>query len=62
MSTSLNTANQIPLTQPFGNAPWSYNGTESVSSLPSNLIVDWVLVELRTGTAASTTVAKELAS
>jgi len=37
----------IPLLQPYNIAPWFYNGDESVSSIPSANIVDWVLVELR---------------
>lgn len=56
MSTSLKTAGLIPLAQPYSAAPWSYTGTESVTSIPAN-VVDWVLVELRTGTASSTKVA-----
>ncbi|MFZ1290474.1 MAG: S8 family serine peptidase [Melioribacteraceae bacterium] len=58
MSTSLNTADQIPHSQPFRNAPWSYNGSESVTSIPNTNIVDWILVELRSGTEANTVVAK----
>ena len=45
MNTSL-LAN-IPLHQPFNVDPWNYQGTESIASLPSSNIVDWVLVELR---------------
>jgi hypothetical protein len=37
----------LPLTQPFNNAPWNYNGTENVPSIPGADIVDWILVELR---------------
>ena len=48
----------IPLNQSFSSAPWNYNGNESVSSVPTG-VVDWVLLELRTGTAASTTVARK---
>ena len=48
----------IPLNQNFSSAPWNYNGSESVSSVP-NSVVDWVLLELRTSTAASTTVARK---
>jgi hypothetical protein len=48
MSTDLNTAGVIPLAQPYSGAPWNYAGTESVSSIPAN-VVDWVLAELRTG-------------
>ncbi|MEO8166824.1 MAG: hypothetical protein ABI623_01165, partial [bacterium] len=44
--------NVLPLTQPFSLPPWNYNGQENVSSIP-NAAVDWVLVELRTGTTAS---------
>ena len=46
MSTFLNSSNLIPLTQPYNTSPWNYTGTESVASIPQN-IVDWVLVELR---------------
>ena len=44
MTTTLN--EQIPLSQPFTGAPWSYSGTESVTSIPAD-VVDWVLLELR---------------
>ena len=37
----------IPLQQPFNVGPWNYTGTESVETLPTANIVDWVLVELR---------------
>jgi hypothetical protein len=46
MSTFLNSSNVIPLSQPYNTSPWSYAGTESVTSIPQNT-VDWVLVELR---------------
>jgi len=46
MNTTLNTANVIPLSQPYNTTPWSYSGSESVVSIPVN-VVDWVLVELR---------------
>jgi len=36
----------IPLEQPFNIPPWNYDGGETVTSIPFN-IVDWVLVELR---------------
>ena len=52
MSTALNTNNFIPLTHPYTAAPWNYAGTESVASIPTG-VVDWVLVELRKTTAAS---------
>ena len=47
MNTSLLTGGYIPTTQPYSGAPWSYSGTESVGSIPA-LVVDWILVELRT--------------
>ncbi|MEE9431700.1 MAG: FISUMP domain-containing protein [Melioribacteraceae bacterium] len=57
MSTTLNTQVVIPLIQPFNQSPWNYGGAESVTSIPAN-VVDWILVELRTDTDASSTVAK----
>jgi hypothetical protein len=50
----------IPLNQTFSLSPWNYNGSESVSSIP-NGVIDWVLLELRTDTAASTIVARKAA-
>ncbi|MCB2219166.1 MAG: PKD domain-containing protein [Bacteroidetes bacterium] len=55
MGTSLNTFGYIPTTQPYNppipyydntNPVWQYPGTESVASIPVN-VVDWVVVELR---------------
>ena len=66
MSTSLNAAGLLPLTQPFNVAPWNYNGQESVDEIPNADVVDWVLVELRdapdAGSAtAATRVARQAA-
>ncbi len=71
MSTALNDSGFIPINQPYNTSPWNHNGGELVSDLdasPANgtpdffennpNIVDWILVELRTGTAASTKVAE----
>jgi hypothetical protein len=55
MQNELRTNNYIPLEQPYGECPWLYNGNECVTQVPAN-VVDWILVELRTDTAASTTV------
>jgi hypothetical protein len=44
MWTTLN--DSLPLTQPYAAGPWWYPGTESVVSMPSN-VVDWLLLELR---------------
>ena len=41
---------KFPSNQPYNGSPWFYTGTESVVSLPPN-VVDWVLVDLRQGTA-----------
>lgn len=70
MATTLNSNGDLPLEQPYNTSPWNHNGGELVSDLdsaPSNGIldfyennpnlVDWILVELRTGTAESTKVA-----
>ncbi len=46
MNTTLNDNGIIPSSQPYNVAPWNYNGTESVASIPAG-VVDWVLVELR---------------
>ncbi len=53
MNTGLN-PDDLPLTQPYSGSPWLYPGTESVSSIPNNQIVDWVLVELRDAASAVT--------
>ena len=50
MHTDLNA--ELPFSQPYNIAPWNYAGTESVSSMPTN-VVDWVLVELRDATSAA---------
>lgn len=54
MSTNLTTS--IPLGQPFNNTEGNYYGDESISSTfaATHNIVDWVKVELRTGTSAAT--------
>ncbi|OQX79920.1 MAG: hypothetical protein B6D61_02775 [Bacteroidetes bacterium 4484_249] len=46
MSTDLSILSNFPLSQPYTGSPWNYPGTESVVTLPNN-IVDWVLVEFR---------------
>ncbi len=49
MRTDLNTLGLLPLTQPYNTAPYNYTGTETLTSIPSGM-VDWVLVEARSGT------------
>jgi hypothetical protein len=46
MDTDLRDAGLLPLSQPYNAPPWNYTGTETVGSIPAN-VVDWVLVELR---------------
>jgi|GEM_PF-1395435 len=56
MHTKLRQQNLIPIAQPYNVVPWNYTGLESVTT-PSNFsasMVDWVLVELRTGTPSLT--------
>lgn len=58
MRASLNASGALPLTQPYGQPPWKYSGTEAVVSgffAAHPDIVDWVLVELRSGSAANST-------
>lgn len=60
MNTALNSLGHIPLSQPYTNtAPWFYTGNENVLSIPNANVVDWVLVELRTGTSSGTMVSKK---
>ncbi len=60
MNTTLLANGVLPLAQPYNAAPWNYGGSETVLAIPAN-VVDWILVELRTGTAAATTVARRAA-
>ncbi|MCD4735600.1 MAG: hypothetical protein K8R53_06120, partial [Bacteroidales bacterium] len=60
MLSYLNFFGFIPLNQPYNNPPWNYSGTESVTSMPNNDVVDWVLIEIRDavdpGSATGTTI------
>ena len=57
MTTTLNTNTLIPLNSNTAYSTVTYGYTAStVGSIPNATIVDWVLVELRTGTAAGTKV------
>lgn len=46
MHTDLNAAGFLPLAQPYSASPFNYVGSETLTSIPSDM-VDWVLVELR---------------
>ena len=50
--------NVVPTGQPFNTVPWTYTGTESFTTLPTN-VIDWVLVELRNGTTSDTMVKRK---
>lgn len=60
MHTRLNRDNLMPLTQPYGGSPWNYSGSESVAAFPQGT-VDWVLLELRSGTDVGSQVARRAA-
>jgi hypothetical protein len=61
MTTTLNTNNLIPLNSNTAYSTTTYGYTASiVGSIPAN-IVDWVLIELRTGTGSGTKVATRAA-
>jgi regulation of enolase protein 1 (concanavalin A-like superfamily) len=47
----------LPLDQPYTTAPHNYAGTESVTQIPDGA-VDWILVELRTGTESTSKIAE----
>ena len=53
MEVGLNEMGLLPLAQPFNVAPWNYTGTELLSVIPSDDVVDWVLIELRDASEAS---------
>ncbi|MCF8369025.1 MAG: choice-of-anchor D domain-containing protein [Bacteroidales bacterium] len=55
MTPWLNIFGYLPLTQPYNVEPWFYAGSESVTAMPSNQVIDWVLVELRETTGDATT-------
>lgn len=53
MNTTLNSLNLIPLKQPYNQPPFNYSGTETVASIPSD-VVDWVLVKLLSNDSQNT--------
>ncbi len=57
MHTGLNIAGVIPLTQPYNSPPFNNAGTETIASIPEDM-VDWVFVELRNGTMESDVVGR----
>jgi len=59
MSTNLSSV--IPFEQPYNKVPWNYNGNETIDNIfiTTNKIVDWVLIELRTGSSETTIVLRK---
>ncbi|RLD56142.1 MAG: hypothetical protein DRJ05_11770, partial [Bacteroidetes bacterium] len=55
MTPLLNLYDEIPITQPYNTEPWNYEGSESVTDIPSFQVIDWVLVELLAPTAETLT-------
>ncbi len=53
MRTNLKDEGMLPLTQPYQVAPFNYAGTETLTTIP-DYAVDWVLVELRSGSNVNT--------
>ncbi len=63
MTTALNYGGYLQTSatsQPYNIAPWNYSGIESVTTIPAG-VVDWVLIELRSGTDSASTVARRAA-
>lgn len=58
MRTDLANDGLIPAQQPYNVAPYNYVGTETITTFTPQM-VDWVLVEIRTGDDPSTTIAKQ---
>lgn len=59
MNNSLATNSQLPLSQPYIDQPWNYPGLENVSAIPSQNIVDWMLIELRETNGDATTATQD---
>jgi hypothetical protein len=57
MLTDLAAGNYLVMQQPYTTSPWQYDGAEQITSYPEG-VVDWVLIELRTGIAASSMVGR----
>ncbi|MCB0747846.1 MAG: hypothetical protein KDC90_10330 [Ignavibacteriae bacterium] len=71
MTTDLNTNGKLPAINPYSDTPFNFAGADRVSLVDEDNnnvpdffenhtdIVDWVMVELRTGTSASSAVSKK---
>jgi len=66
MNDNLRAGNQLPLSHPYGGAPWNYTGSEMVSSTlfnitGNNAMIDWILVELRDATDPAVILSRQAA-
>ncbi len=52
MKTNLRSSNLIPTSQPYNTTPFNYTGTESASTVPSD-VVDWILVEIKSSSGVT---------
>jgi hypothetical protein len=52
MNTDLTSSTNFPTIHPYNASPWNYNGTESITEIPTGT-VDWILIELRDASSAS---------
>ncbi len=53
MNTNLTDDGLLPMQQPFTIAPFAYQGTETIETVPSD-VVDWILLQVRDGTDRTT--------
>lgn len=54
MITQLNSSGLVPLSQPYSEQPWNYQGLEEVNLIPENA-VDWILIDLRQSAGSAET-------
>jgi len=59
MTTELNDDQLLPFKQPYNQAPWNYDGVETLSTFPSDMS-DWILVEAYLGDPNSAQSASEM--
>ncbi len=60
MTTALSSEGHLPSNQPYNANPWNYTGQESLPDVPDN-VVDWILIEFRSGIEASSKVSERAA-
>ncbi|MFN0158707.1 MAG: invasin domain 3-containing protein [Bacteroidota bacterium] len=60
MKTDMNALDGIPQLQPYGQSPWNYAGSETVSGIPAG-VVDWMLLEIRSAIDSTTVMGRRAA-